>query len=223
MPWGYMGKVPNRGDFLTHNITPELQDLLFEWCQATMAVSREQLGDDWLDAYLTSPIWHFGASPGVFVEQGVIGTLIPSIDRVGRHFPFMVLSEFSGTAFEAWHQPEWSSSMEDSVLAVLDDDWNEQSWQRRLEAIDPPPSSPARMRWPGDEGNLMIPGDVDEGDWLRALIERRRGQAIWWTRGSSRVAPSTLITDGLPKVAQFAAMLAGDWQEWGWNQGVVAG
>jgi type VI secretion system protein ImpM len=217
-----MGKVPKRGDFLTHNISPPLRDVLFEWCQATLAVSREQLGQGWLNAYLTSPVWHFGGAPGVFAEQGVIGTMIPSIDRVGRHFPFMVLSEFSGSGFEAWRQPEWSARTEECVLAVLDDDWDEENWQRRLEAIDVPSTTPSRLCWPKAKGNLMIPAGADESEWLRALFERRPGQAVWWTQGSAYVEPSTLITEGLPKVAQFAAMLAGEWSNHGWQQGVLA-
>lgn len=221
MPWGYMGKVPNRGDFLTHNMIPDMRDLLFEWCQATMAVSREQLGDTWLDAYLTSPIWHFAAAPGVVCEQGVIGTMIPSVDRVGRHFPFMVVAGFQGSGLEAWRQPDWSSTMEECVLAVLDDDWDEGKWQQRLAAIELPAVTPSRLRWPEEEGNLMIPGAANEADCFRALLERGSGQAIWWTQGSAYVEPATLLTDGLPKVGQFASMLVGQWRKHGWQLGAL--
>jgi type VI secretion system protein ImpM len=222
MAWGYMGKVPNRGDFITHDVQPALRDLLFEWCQATMAVSREQLGNKWLDAYLTSPIWHFGAGPGVIADEGVIGTLIPSVDRVGRHFPFVVLAGFNGTALEAWRQPEWSSALEECVLAVLDDDWNEDAWQQRLATIEVPATAPCRLHWPTGEGNLMIPGAARESDWLRALLERNAGMAIWWTQGAAYVEPATLLAEGLPKVGQFAAMLVGRWSKHGWRQGVWA-
>jgi len=222
MAWGFMGKVPNRGDFLTHNVLPCMRDLMFEWCQATMAVSREQLGEEWLDAYLTSPIWHFGAGPGVFSDDGVIGTMIPSVDRVGRHFPFIVLADYQGSALEAWRQPEWSSAMEDCVLAVLDDDWNEDTWKQKLAEIELPEAAAARLRWPSEEGNMMIPGSADESDWLRALLERNRGMAIWWTQGSAYVEPATLITEGLPKVGQFASMMVGQWEKHGWQEGVMA-
>lgn len=220
--WGYMGKVPSRGDFLTHNIVPAVRDLLFEWCQASMAVSREQLGKAWLDAYLTSPIWHFGAAPGVIAEPGLVGTLIPSIDRVGRHFPFLVLAGFEGSGLDAWRMPEWSATMEHCVLAVLADDWDESAWQQRLAAIELPPVGPSRLRWPSLAGNLVLPGAADESDWLRALLMRQPGQALWWTEGSAQVAPVTLISEGLPRVGQFAAMLVGQWQAHGWQQGAIA-
>ena len=221
MAWGYMGKVPNRGDFITHNVPPQARDLLLEWCQAALAVSREQLGDDWLDAYLTSPIWHFAASPGAFMDSGLIGTMIPSVDRVGRHFPFLVLAEFNGTALEAWRQPDWFSAMEDCVLAVLDDGWDEATWYHRLAAIEKPQAEGPRLKWPSDEGNMMLPGEAREDDWLHALLSRRKGLALWWTQGSAYVEPATLLTDGLPRVGQFAAMMVGQWESHGWQQGVM--
>ncbi|TVP60204.1 MAG: type VI secretion system-associated protein TagF [Halomonadaceae bacterium] len=221
MAWGYMGKVPNRGDFLSHNVSPALGDLMLEWCQATLAVSREQLGEQWLDAYLTAPIWHFAAGPGGLAETGVIGTLIPSVDRVGRHFPFLVLSEYTGCGLSAWRQPEWASAMEDVVLAVLDDQWEEALWQQRLAEIALPELVAPRLRWPLEEGNLMLPAAAREEDWLQALLARQSGSAFWWTQGSAYVEAATLLTDGLPKVGQFAAMLVGHWPQHGWQQGTL--
>lgn len=218
MTWGYMGKVPGRGDFLTHDVHPHIRDLFFEWCQASLAVSRDQLGNDWLDAYLTAPIWHFCAAPGGLAETGVIGTMIPSVDRVGRHFPFMVVSDYQGVALDAWRQPDWASAVEDCILAVLDDDWAEDSWRQRLTGIELPGGLGSRLNWPSEQGNLMIPGSARESDWLDALLKKHTGVAVWWTQGSAFVEPATLLTDGLPKVGQFAAMMVGQWQAHGWQQ-----
>lgn len=218
MSWGYMGKVPGRGDFLTHNVQPEIRDLFFEWCQACLAVSRDQLGDDWMDAYLTAPIWHFCAGPGGIAEAGVVGTMIPSVDRVGRHFPFMVVSNYSGSAMDAWRHPDWASAMEDSILAVLDDHWEEGPWRQRLADVPLPSSDSTRLSWPATEGNVMIPGEAREAEWLDALLRCQNGQAVWWSQGSAFVEPATLLTDGLPKVGQFAAMMVGKWQNHGWQQ-----
>lgn len=218
MKWGYMGKVPARGDFLTHSVHPEIRDLFFEWCQASLAVSRDQLGDDWMDAYMTAPIWHFCASPGSLAETGVIGTMIPSVDRVGRHFPFMVVADYNGVALEAWRQPDWAAAMEDCILAVLEDNWSEESWRLQLNGIEQPDALRGRLTWPSGQGNLMIPGAARESEWLDALLKRESGQAVWWTQGSAFVDPATLLTDGLPKVGQFAAMMVGQWQTHGWQQ-----
>ena len=162
MSWGYLGKVPGRGDFLTHNVSPEFRDLFFEWCQAGLAVSRDQLGDDWLDAWLTAPIWHFCSAPGGIAEAGVVGTMIPSVDRVGRHFPFLALAEFNGVALDAWRRPDWAAAMEDCILAVLDDNWEEEPWRQRLASVDQPGSDATRLAWSPVEGNLVVPGGARE-------------------------------------------------------------
>ncbi|MFE8070112.1 type VI secretion system-associated protein TagF [Marinobacteraceae bacterium S3BR75-40.1] len=215
--WGYMGKVPGRGDFITVDIRPEVRDLFFEWCQAAMAVSRDQLAERWLDAYLTSPIWHFSAAPGAILEQGLVGTLIPSVDRVGRHFPFLVAREFGGQPLDGWRQPDWASEMEDCILAVLDDGWQEETWRQRLNAIDPPQTSQPRMRWPADGGNLVFASEGTESDWLEAMLHRDQRNTVWWTQGSAFVDPVTLLTDGLPKIGQFVSMMVGQWQDHGWQ------
>lgn len=221
--WGYMGKVPGRGDFLTRGVHPDVRDLFFEWCQASMAVSRDQLGDTWLDAYLTAPIWHFCAGPGALAERGVAGTMIPSVDRVGRHFPFLVVTEYEGPSLDGWRQPEWASAMEDCILAVLDDDWQEEPWSARLGELPVPEQDSARLRWPARQGNVMLPGAATEQEWLNALLERQPEQAVWWTQGSAFVEPAVLLTEGLPKVGQYAAMMIGQWQAHGWQQAALEG
>ncbi|MGM0433412.1 MAG: type VI secretion system-associated protein TagF [Pseudomonadota bacterium] len=221
MEWGYMGKVPSRGDFIVQGLPGELRERWFEWCQAALAVSREQLGDQWLDAYLTCPIWHFAAGPGALTDGGMIGTLIPSVDRVGRHFPFLVAGPHDGTLLDAWRQPGWFSAMEERVLAVLEDDWNETLWCKGLADIAGPEPAASRLQWPEGEGNLMLPGEAREEDWLTAVFGVRRGRVLWWTQGSAFVEPATLLTEGLPQVGQFAAMIAGQWRDHGWRQGVM--
>ncbi|MCG8518549.1 MAG: type VI secretion system-associated protein TagF [Pseudomonadales bacterium] len=214
--WGYMGKVPGRGDFITVDVRPDVRDLFFEWCQASLAVSRDQLADRWMDAYLTSPIWHFCAAPGAILDVGLVGTLIPSVDRVGRHFPFLVVREFSGQTLDGWRQPEWASEMEDCILAVLDDGWQEENWQQRLAEVAAPEPSPATMKWPAGEGNLVFPSAGSESDWLQAMLKKDRRNTVWWTQGSAFVEPVTLLTDGLPKIGQFVSMMVGQWPSHGW-------
>ncbi|MFW5825786.1 MAG: TagF domain-containing protein, partial [Marinobacter sp.] len=141
-----------------------------------------------------------------------------SVDRVGRHFPFLAVADYTGTAMDAWRQPDWAAAMEDCILAVLDEGWEEDPWRQKLTELELPVSDSARLTWPLTEGNLMIPGAAREAEWLDALLRRQNGLAVWWTQGSAFVEPSTLLTDGLPKVGQFAAMMVGQWQNHGWQQ-----
>lgn len=214
--WGYMGKVPARGDFITVDVRPDVRDLFFEWCQTSLAVSRDQLEGQWMDAYLTSPIWHFCSAPGGMLDSGLLGTVIPSVDRVGRHFPFLVVREFAGQMLDGWRQPEWASSMENCILDVLEDGWHEEVWRQQLSAIEPPEPTSARMQWPTGAGNLVFASSGSETDWLEAMLRKDRRTTIWWTQGSAFVEPVTLLTDGLPKIGQFASMMVGQWHNHGW-------
>lgn len=221
--WGYMGKVPARGDFIAADIRPEVRDLFFEWFQASLAVSRDQLADQWMDAYLTSPIWHFCASAGGILESGLLGTLIPSVDRVGRHFPFLVVREFGGQALDGWRSPQWASAMEDCILAVLEDDWREDSWRQQLGSIEAPEPTSARMHWPQGGGNMVFASAGTESDWLEAMLRKDNRTVIWWTQGSAFVDPVTLLTEGLPKIGQFVSMMVGQWSNHGWLEASFTG
>lgn len=91
-------------------------------------MSKEQSGNEWLDYYLTSPVWHFSLSAGVCCEQAVVGTLIPSVDNVGRHYPFTLAGFHQQAAVCGWHENEWSTQFEAQILQVLEDDINLETW-----------------------------------------------------------------------------------------------
>ena len=42
--------------------------------------------------------------------------------------------------------------------------------------------------------------------------------ALFWTKGSNRVQPSTLLAPQLPSPGQFAALLDGAWTDHGWRE-----
>jgi type VI secretion system protein ImpM len=49
------------------------------------------------------------------------------------------------------------------------------------------------------------------------FLDAKGDTACWWTDGSAAVAPSWLITHGLPDSVQYSAMLDGAWGEAGWD------
>src|SRR5690625_4357373 len=89
---GFFGKLPAHGDFIHRGLPTRCVNLWDEWLQGVIGASREQLGENWLDIYLTSPIWRFALSPGVVDEHVWAGIFMPSVDRVGRYFPFSILA-----------------------------------------------------------------------------------------------------------------------------------
>ena len=59
MQCGLFGKLPVKRDFVAINLPRGLLTLWENWLQASVAASREVLGRDWQDTFLTAPIWRF--------------------------------------------------------------------------------------------------------------------------------------------------------------------
>lgn len=220
---GYFGKVPERGDFIQDQISPDFVKPWNEWLQATLAVSREQLGEEWLDYYLTSPVWHFSLSAGVCGDSGMVGTFMPSIDQVGRHFYFTVAAEVDRPAVCYWLRQQWSQNTEDHVLKLLDEPIDLKQWISTLNTADwfleEKPERPVIMIDTSNSEQLVLLGGQDfHSDHLqhKAFREKFDRYCIWWTSGSEQIPECTLVTKGLPLVSQFSAMLDGNWEQWGW-------
>ena len=90
---GLFGKLPAHGDFIYRDLPPSFINVWDEWLQGYVGSVKEQLGDAWLDVYLTSPIWRFAFGEGVIDENVWAGIMLPSVDRVGRYFPFSIATK----------------------------------------------------------------------------------------------------------------------------------
>jgi type VI secretion system protein ImpM len=62
---GLFGKLPAHGDFIYRNLPSNFINAWDAWLQGFVGSSQEQIGESWLDVYLTSPIWRFVLSDGV--------------------------------------------------------------------------------------------------------------------------------------------------------------
>ncbi|TVZ38912.1 type VI secretion system protein ImpM [Alteromonadaceae bacterium 2753L.S.0a.02] len=231
---GFFGKLPTHGDFITRELPSHFIDIWDNWLQLFVSSTQAQLGDDWLDIYLTSPIWRFVFSEGVVDEQHWAGIMLPSVDRVGRYFPFSII-----TALPTQQNPvailceanDWFEQLEDAALQALNGDLE---LETLLETINEVPLaentnyqknvdiyggtqavSPLLMRLDFEEQTLhsLLPGMMD------ALLKTSYASySAWATRGSEYVEPCMFVARGLPVTSGVAAMLEGQWQEWGWPE-----
>ena len=90
---GFFGKLPSHGDFLRRQVSDAFVGVWDGWLQECLAASRAELGDRWLDVYLTSPVWRFACAAGTCGPAPVVGVMVPSVDRVGRYFPLTLVAE----------------------------------------------------------------------------------------------------------------------------------
>ncbi len=227
--WGYFGKVPSKGDFVYAGVEPALRKVFFEWQEAVLTVSREQLGQQWGEKFLNAPIWHFAMTNILDEKRSHIGSMIPSVDNSGRYFFFTLLQEIDSPPMAFWLDKSWSQKSEETILEVLADEFELEHWvpelpvqalEKRLDFSlwknrNQPISNHLVLKTPSlaTQSNEI----EDFTPWIEALVSSHYCTPIyWWTEGSYAVEPTSLITSGLPAVGQFSAMLDGDWSTWSW-------
>ncbi len=89
---GWFGKLPGMGDFAHRRLPDGFSEAWDRWLRNGLA----RLGvyhQDWTQRYLDAPRWCFVLGNGVINGQSWIGVLVPSVDGMGRHFPFTVMAE----------------------------------------------------------------------------------------------------------------------------------
>lgn len=217
-PPGYFGKVTSHGDFVTRRLPAEMVAAWDQWLQQCMVASRGQLGSDWLAHYLTSPIWRFAIAEGILGEQAWAGVMMPSVDRVGRHYPLMLAAPAApGMPLTDWVSKGrgWHDALEDLARSSLAADFALDAFDHALAAQPVAPSglSPAQ---PVTGWRLPMPDADRAPDALMQVLAQAQGCSLWWSEGSPSVEPSMLVCQGLPAPSGFAAMLAGGWQAHGW-------
>ncbi|KQV33796.1 type VI secretion system-associated protein TagF [Massilia sp. Root335] len=200
---GYFGKVSTLGDFVSRGLPDGLVAAWDGWLQQCIHASQLQLGDQWLDHYLTSPVWRFAISPGVLGPEGLGGVMMPSVDRVGRYFPLMIGAVGAPPLLDWFHKHgAWYDAIEDLARASLDAGF-------RLAQFDELPEPGVAV----DVRVVLIDGmwrfALDEGVGERVVAAALQGHSLWWTEGSPRVGPSMLVCAGLPRGQRFAEMLNG--------------
>ena len=120
---GWYGRLPRLGDFASRRLPVEFVKTWDACLQDVIPASRDALGERWFDVYLTMPIWRFVFLPGLVTRSGWAGVLMPSVDRVGRHFPLTIaieLPSLAAAAVATFEGADWFAGLEEAALAVLD-------------------------------------------------------------------------------------------------------
>jgi len=243
---GFYGKLPCKGDFIQRRVPQEFVDVWDAWLQQCLHASRGRLGEQWLDAYLTGPIWRFALAEGACGAWSCAGLMLPSVDRVGRYFPLAIVApldedtpliDIAGPTGKPWFDAAESLALDALQATDLDLD----SFDEQLAALPAPGDAPALADAHGLASAMRARAFVQgESRWHVSLgagfsLERTaavfaalewqrtlRPLALWWTDGSNAVERCSLLSRGLPPPEQFVSMLAGAWAAMGWPS-VAAG
>lgn len=231
---GFFGKLPSRGDFIARHLSKSFVDPWDGWLQTAIAHSRGQLGEDWREYYCTSPVWRFALGPGLCGSAAYAGILMPSMDRVGRYYPLAIAAALAPDwplfALPAGGEA-WFRQAEGLALAALDrDELDLDRFSQQVAALGAPLATdfPATGSASGDAWCCPLPHALEPAGISPFLASDllRRGfplHSLWWTDGSDWIARCLLVCAGLPPADGFAALLAGNWRQWGWNEKAPAG
>jgi type VI secretion system protein ImpM len=206
---GFFGKLASRGDFVSRGLRPDQVEAWDHWLAAGMAASREQLGEDWLNSYLVSPLWCFAIPAGLLGEQALAGAMMPSVDRVGRYFPLSILhslpadSDLSDLLDGA---AGWFEQAAALLLSTLEENADFDAFEAGVATLPALLCAPQPL-WQSLASGAQFSAQVSP----RAFAaQAAAGRSLWWGKGSQRVPAGLLSYAGLPAATDFAACLFGE-------------
>lgn len=217
---GVYGKLPSKRDFIAARIAAPVLTVLETWLQGGIAASKNKMGGDWQQAFLTAPIWRFWLGEQI-AGTFCVGAVMPSVDGVGRYFPLTILSH--GRPGEILLPPlddpldAWFDPVEGRLLSALDPalSFEANSFLQDLQgarSCAKPASettSTALRRgaiWSADPAEGAGPGGDRDEDYRIAAQAR----TYWWTKGGARFGPRFYSHPGMPDPVVYVNMMTGE-------------
>lgn len=192
---GWFGKLPGIGDFAHRRLPAEFRAAWDGWLQEGLMQLRLRHEGEWRERYLEGPLWFFVLAPGVADGQAWVGVMMPSVDGVGRYFPFTLAAALQGTKPAAAEWPAllaWWQGGAQAALQALEQDLDAAAFDALLAAVF------------GRNEALVEGGDAPA--WPT------HGQSLWLTHpeaGAAAGAPA-LTAAGLPRGARFDLLFGFD-------------
>jgi type VI secretion system protein ImpM len=197
-PAGWFGKMPALGDFASRRLPDAWIAAWDAWLQQELIAARESLAEDaWLSLYMVAPVRRFWLAPGLVSPQAWLGVLMPSVDGVGRQFPFTLaapLQEGHAELVDALANDDWLDAADALARQVLDPAFDVQALEQAIAEL------------PALHGERRI--EEHAGTELARQLHQRhpRLRCVWWCEGAD--APDAFIgADALPHGAAFIALL----------------
>ncbi len=216
------GKLSAKRDFIALSVPRDFLSAWEPWMQGCVSASRDSLGDSWLQAYLTAPIWRFWLGADL-CGVTVIGALMSSLDGIGRYYPLTLFA--CATPGNAIAPPDidahdqWFAAVEDFLLSTLDNKVAFETITNELEQLtaptyqpmDSPPADLAILK------NGIVAGRLGNRSFSDLFVLLRTANqssiyaaaSFWWTVGGGDYHPFGFCCQRLPDPSLFTNMLTG--------------
>lgn len=181
---GWFGKLPGMGDFAHRRLPEPFRERWDHWLQSGLAHLRGRHAD-WTARYLEAPLWFFVLGEGVAGRTRWQGVMMPSVDGVGRYFPFTLARELGA---DAPTLRDWWVRGAQAALEGLENDLD----ALRFDAL-------LQRTYAGGEAPDELPAPALPAE----------GQSLWRTHPDGDDGVS-LIVAGLPRDARFEALFGYD-------------
>ena len=217
---GWYGKLPFLGDFASRRLPTSFVRAWDDWLQQVIYGSRAVLGDQWLDKYLTCPVWHFALAPGICGRNAWFGLLMSSVDRANRHFPFTLAHGIPGDALRDVNPAafaRWLNLLEPEALAQLDLEGSVQRLEERLAAFAPP--TPDEDTLPPAASDLKsyynaprYATHAEIPSVITAMLHEstrpsEAPESLWWTSSDDPQMCIAWLCSGLPTSDRYSYMI----------------
>ena len=232
---GFFGKIPSHGDFISRRLPRQFIEPWDQWLQGGISASREQLGQEWLNIFLVSPIWQFGLMPGLCGDEAWVGVMMPSVDKVGRYYPLTLACRVDPGQLPLLFEPGcgWFDEISQLAYTALEYDFDLLSFDANLEKsairrflsdhLSAADLSAPQIRSSKQAFEFQL---RSEGDTLLAFADlgeilknRFLANCSFWRSSSFDDTNSAclLLCEGLPPHDAYVGFLNGNWPQHGWQ------
>jgi type VI secretion system protein ImpM len=215
------GKLGAKRDFIALATPRRFLETWEPWVQSCMSASRDRLGAEWQNAFLTAPVWRFWLGADISGAT-VAGAIMPSVDGVGRYYPLTLLAvadqSYSIPPADLNPQDQWFAAAEEFLLSTLD---LTRSFDEISTALDAMPT-PLVETTIGSSREILAVGDATVGmvatgrAFQDSLVMLRHSNhwssaaaSFWWTEGGGNFPPMALCSRGMPDPFRYSIMLTG--------------
>ena len=204
---GWWGKLPGMGDFASRRLEgTRFVEEWDRWLQSCFG-SLRQHESQWVEHYLASPVWLFALGGDIAEYSNWIGIIMPSVDSVGRYFPFTLASELTRAPVGAQLQNEcalWWYRATHAALSALEEDMDASSFELALLSRFSTPVN-------GVSGANGASAESDEAmrnalspDFVWPL----QGECLWLSDPWGGQAQMRMRCFGLPRGERFATLFS---------------
>lgn len=218
---GFYGKLPIVGDFVSRGLPNDFIQSWDSWLQRAIAASQETLADQWLQRYLTSPIWRFALSPGLCGDKAIAGIVMPSVDKVGRYYPLTVAVVLDGKPplpllFSLGKV--WFEQLEDAAWSGLQGTMDMAGFDQLIQSIPvlsvPTPDAVVLPTAGKNCFYTQLTNNEQLGDAFtrlnaQVLDSLMPGYSLWSSEGAEQIPAALVACEGLPPVGSYASFLCG--------------